>query len=393
MDLSVWAPNASVAEGACATALAEIDRLASILDTRRPDSAISRYERAGGKVAAPPELQAVLKAYARWEHRTGGVFTMRPRGADAPRDIDALGKAYIIDRAAAALREAWPSVDGLLLNIGGDAVVSGTACEIAIADPDHAYDNARPVATVRIRNAAIATSGTYARGAHLVDGRGGRGTGNAAATVVAPDVVTANALATTLCLIEADRGMQLVEATPDAEALRCSSGDVRRSSGFAILEERYKPGTDVNAAWPNGYQFSVTVPLTPGRSKKRPYVSVWIEDSEGNLVRPLAFWGSQSKYQPHLPTIWTLMTRGHIPIRSVSRATRAVGKYDFVWDGFDLNQKPVPPGTYRVTVETNQEHGSYAKQSGLITLGDAPETITLSATANFDKVVVQYGPK
>jgi hypothetical protein len=52
----------------------------------------------------------------------------------------------------------------------------------------------------------------------------------------------------------------------------------------------------------------------------------------------------------------------------------------------------VPPGTYRITVETAQEKGTYAKQSGTIEIGTSPASVTLPATTNFDAVVVQYGP-
>ncbi|HME98723.1 MAG TPA: hypothetical protein VKK06_02530, partial [Terriglobia bacterium] len=55
--------------------------------------------------------------------------------------------------------------------------------------------------------------------------------------------------------------------------------------------------------------------------------------------------------------------------------------------------KPVPLGTYRIVVETNQEHGTYAKQSGTINLGESPASITLPATTNFDAVLVEFGPK
>ena len=44
MDLIVCSPYSRVAEGACQTVREEIDRLASILDTRDPDSEISLLE-------------------------------------------------------------------------------------------------------------------------------------------------------------------------------------------------------------------------------------------------------------------------------------------------------------------------------------------------------------
>jgi FAD:protein FMN transferase len=394
MDLMVCSPSSRVAEGACRTVLDEIDRLRSILDTRDPASEISRLEGSNDRRETSRELMEVLRAYEYWERRTGGVLSIRPGGADAPRDLDALGKAYIIDRAAAAALKVWPSIDGLLLDIGGDIVTWGRSSEIAVADPDAWYDNARPIATIDVRNVAVATSGTYARGAHLMDSRGGQSRRTpVAATVIASDTVTANALATTLCVTSAHDGLQLVESTPGAEAMRIASGLVQRTSGFALLERPSAAQTPATANWPAGYQVAITLPLTAPRSSKRPYVAVWVEDSSGKLVRVLAIWGDKSKYFPDLSMLWDRVHGNVGQFRSVTRATRPAGKYALVWDGLDNDRKPLPLGSYRITVETNQEHGSYAKQAGTIDLGDSPTSITLPATTNFDAVLVQYGPQ
>ena len=394
LDLVVWAPHSHVAECVCQTVLEEIDRLASILNTRDPTSEISLLENSNGGRNLSRELRDVFATYDYWERRTGGIFSIRPGGPNTPRSVDALGKAYIIDHAAKAARNTWPSIDALLLNIGGDIVVWGRSCQIAIADPGAWYDNAVPVATIDLQNAAVATSGTYARGAHLTDGRSGQSPRNtAAATVVASDAVTANALATSLCLANANHGLHLVESTPGAEALRIASGTLQRTSGFALLERPFSAQTAAPTNWPAGYQLTMTLPLTSGHSKKRPYVAVWVEDSSGRLVRILAFWGNNSKYHPDLSTMWSLLRGNLSQLRSVTRATRPAGKYELVWDGLDNEHKPVPLGAYRITVETNQEHGTYAKQAGTIILDDRPAGITLPATANFDAVVVEFGPK
>jgi FAD:protein FMN transferase len=394
MDLMVLSPSSGIAEGACLTVLEEIDRLRSILDTRDPTSEISCLERSNARRNASPELIDVLNAYEHWERRTGGVFSIRPGGADAPRDVDALGKAYIIDRAAAAVRKTWPSIEALLLDIGGDIVTWGRSSEIAIADQDAWYDNAPPISTIELRNAAVATSGTYARGPHLIDSRSGLSPGSSvAATVVAPDAVTANALATTLCLTSAQDGLWLVESTPGAEAMRVASGVLERTSGFARLERPSAPRQPASTDWPPGYQVVITLPLTASRSSKRPYVAVWVDDSTGKLVRVLAIWGDKSKYFPDLSTLFEHLHGNASQFRSVTRATRSAGKYELVWDGLDNDHKPLPLGLYQITVETNQEHGVYAKQAGTIQLGDSPTSITLPATTNFDAVVVKYGPK
>jgi thiamine biosynthesis lipoprotein len=289
---------------------------------------------------------------------------------------------------------AWPSIDGLLLNIGGDIVAWGRSCKIAVADPMAWYDNAEPITWINLHNAAVASSGTYARGAHLKDARTGQLPGTAAsAAVVARDAVTANALATTLCLTGADEGLPIVEATPGAEALRIAPGTIARTSRFAFLESRSVVQAPVATSWPAGYQLTISLPLTSGRSSKRPYVAVWVEDSSGKLVRMLAIWGNKSKYYPDLSTLWNFVKYGRNQFGSVTRATRSAGRYELVWQGLDNENRPVPFGTYRITVETNQERGTYAKESGTIVIGDTPASITLPATTNFDTVSVRYGPK
>ncbi len=393
LDLVVCSPYSRVAEGACRTVREEIDRLARILDTRDRASEISLLEGSDGNRETSPELADVLNAYEFWERRSGGVLSIRPEGADRPRNVDALGKAYITDRAAAAARKAWPSIDALLLNIGGDIVVWGRAGEIGIADPGACYDNGRPIAAIDLQDAAVATSGTYARGAHLIDPRTRKPpTTSVAATVVAGDAVTANALATTLCLTSAEIGLALVESTPGAEALRSESGVLRRTTGFARLERPVQAQTATPTQWPPGHRVRLTLPLTAPRSSKRPYVAVWVEDSSDRLVRVLGLWGTKSKYQSSLSTLWARLHGNFNQLRSVTRATRPAGRYDLVWDGMDNAGKPMPLGTYRITIETSQEHGTYAKQTGTISVGDTPTSVTLPATTNFDAVVVQYGP-
>ena len=394
MDLMVGSPASRVADDACRIVLDEIERLRLILDTRDPASEISRLERSNTRDEASRELREVLDAYEYWERRTAGVFSIRPRGADAPRDVDALGKAYIIDRAAAAALKASPSIDTLLLNIGGDIVTRGRSSMIAIADQNAWQDNAPPLSVIDVRNAAVATSGSYARGAHLTDACTGEPSNSSvAATVVARDAVTANALATTLCMVSPEDGLRLIESTPGAEALWSMSGVLKRTSGFARLERPVAARPPASTTWPSGYQVTITIPLTATRSSKRPYVAAWVDDSSGNLVRVLAIWGDNSKYVSDLSTLWNHVHGKIDPFRSVTRATRPAGKYELVWDGLNNEHKPVPPGEYRITVETNQEHGTYAKQSGTIKVGDSPTTVTLPSTTNFDSVLVQYGPK
>src|SRR5471032_2240388 len=118
---------------------------------------------------------------------------------------------------------------------------------IGVQDPHHPEDNATPLAVVRLANAAIATSGGYERyytingqrHSHIFDPRTGRSAnGAASATVIARDNVTANALATTLCVLTPEEGLRLVAATPGVECLLVTKdGKQMRSAGFALLEK------------------------------------------------------------------------------------------------------------------------------------------------------------
>jgi thiamine biosynthesis lipoprotein len=410
LDLIIWTADPTVAQHAEGAVLDEVQRLASILNTRDPHSEISRLSDAHGS-AHSRDLTALLGAYADWTARTGGLVSIRPAGAHAPLDVDALGKAYILDRAASAAAVAAPRINGLLLNIGGDIVARGRPCDVAIADPADPHDNAAPLKRIRLHNSAIATSGTYARGAHLLDPRTGRPAALAAsATVVAADAVTANALATALCLADAHEGLHLVERTPNAEALRVGHDSViHRTPGFARLELPQMVRVAVPADWPKGYDLTIGLTLTAGgssgargsvgggfggrrREAKRPYVAVWIESATGKLIRVLAFWANKERYFSELSSFWNLAGRDQNLLYSTARATREPGKYQLLWDGLDDGRKPVPPGSYRIVVETNQEHGTYAKQAGTIECGTNPTSLTLPGTANFDAVSVQYGP-
>jgi FAD:protein FMN transferase len=405
LDLAVWTSRAKAARSAEAAVLDEVHRLAAILNTRDPRSEISRLGETGSP-APSRELVEVLSAYDYWTERTGGIVSVRPRGANTPRDVDALGKAYIIDHAAMAAAAAAPGIDGVLLNIGGDIVARGRPCDISLADPHVPHENATPLTRIRLDNAAIATSGTYARVTHLLDARTGLPAARASSgTVVAADAVTANALATMLCLTATDEGLRLVERTPGAEALRVGrDGVVERTSGFARLERQPAIKAAAVADWPPGYALTVSFTLTRGAvssgfgrrrdsKPRRPYVAVWIETTSGQLVRVLAFWANKAKYYPELSAFLNMASRDQSLLYSTARATREPGTYRLEWDGLDDAHKPAPPGTYRIVVETNQEHGVYAKQAGTIVCGNSPANLTLPATANFEAVSVQYGAK
>jgi FAD:protein FMN transferase len=405
LDLTVTGASPTMAQAAEQASLRTVERLRAVLSTYDPSSEISRKGIYGSHPRSA-DLEAIIAAYRHWGARTGGIIRPVVRGAT---NVDALGKAYIIAAAAAAARDAAPHASGLLLDIGGDMVALGPFdWPLGIADPRNPFDNSPPLTRIEISNVAVATSGSYARGHHILDPRtGASANGAAAASVVAPDCVTANALSTALCVLAPEEGLKLVSQIEGASALIVDhDGNISRSPGFAPYERPVaKPA--LWAGWTNGYQVSLQFALKPPQSgggsdfggfsgrhgdrSRRPYVAVWVEDPKGHVVRSIAVWANKWKHLPELNT-WFEHNGGSENLFQMARATRGEGHYSLVWNGLDDQGKPVPPGPYRIWVETNREHGNHYQESVVIDCSGKPAVAALRETPEFEAVKINFGP-
>jgi hypothetical protein len=278
---------------------------------------------------------------------------------------------------------------------------------IAVADPAHPEDNAPPLTELRLKDCAVATSAAYERHytiadkrySHIFDPRTGRpAEGVASATVVAGDNVTANALATTLCVLPPEEGLALVKETGAECLLVTADGRQLRSDGLKALEVPRALAVNLDTKesnWPAGYQVTITLALiqpTSGKIK-RPYVAVWIEDAAGKPIRTLTVWGNEAKYQKDLTAWWKFARDDRDLVKAVTRATRPAGRYQLVWDGKDDKGNPVDTGTYTVQIEVHREHGRHVRQTGKITCGADKATATLEKNAEVEETKVEYGPR
>ena len=267
----LYAPDKQVAKRSARAAFERIATLEDIFSDYRKHSELMRLSaQAGGPpVQISPDLFRVLRSSQRLARRTHGAFdvtvgpyvrlwrqvresrqlpsTSQLRRADTlvgwekmkldvqrrtvrlcvpgmRLDAGGIAKGYILDRALAALQEH--GVERALLRAGGDIVVSGAPpgregwhVEVANAGSEQRY--------VTIEHAAIASSGDTqqfveidgARYSHVVDPRTGWALrSRTAATVIAPNGMTADSYATALTVMGPEEGRKLVEGRPGVSA-------------------------------------------------------------------------------------------------------------------------------------------------------------------------------
>jgi FAD:protein FMN transferase len=128
-------------------------------------------------------------------------------------DLGAVAKGLAIDMAARELAECrWFAIDA-----GGDLFVGGSRphgkpWSVGIRHP-RLPD--RLLATVRVTNGAVCTSGDYERktaaGHHIIDPRAAAPAATASATVIAPNAMLADALATAAFVLGGGDGIRLLE--------------------------------------------------------------------------------------------------------------------------------------------------------------------------------------
>jgi thiamine biosynthesis lipoprotein len=278
------------------SALDEVDQRMSMY---RPDSELSAFNRAAGgtPVRLSEPMYSVLAAADRISRWSNGAFdvTVAPlverwgfgtravrevpaaavvtaersrvdwrslslddarlsvtkRQAGVQIDLGGIAKGYGVDRAAMALEAR--GVTDYMLEVGGEVRTrgvnaAGAAWRIGIEEPDATPQRARWV--VPLSGRAMATSGDYRnyfveggqRYSHEIDPASGAPIRHSlcSVTVVADDCMQADALATALIVLGAERGRALAEASGIAAQFieRVPGSGFRDSmtSSFAALE-------------------------------------------------------------------------------------------------------------------------------------------------------------
>jgi thiamine biosynthesis lipoprotein len=276
-------------EEAIEAAFDEIRRVEDLLTVWKPEAPLLAVNEAAGAdpVAVPEELFSVIERAVEISERTGGAFdisfasmgrvwnfdTDRPvlpdpkvvkssirlidyrRIALDPKrrsvrleakgmrlSLGGIAKGYAADRAAEVLRRR--GVTDFAIFGGGDQLVAGRKGDqpfsVGIQDP---RKPSRHFARLTMPDGgAVVTSGDYER-FFVIDGKryhhiidpatGYPAEGAVSVTVVAKSATVADALATGLFVLGPERGMELVEADPQLEAIFVDEKlEIRVSSGL-----------------------------------------------------------------------------------------------------------------------------------------------------------------
>lgn len=156
-------------------------------------------------------------------------------------DLGGIAKGYALERAAAVARSF--GVTAALINAGGDLVAlgekrPGVPWRVGVQHPRR-HDAI--AAVVDVRDRVVFTSGDYerffdqggTRYHHILDPRTGYpAPGVQSVTIVAKDILLADALAKAVFILGPERGLKLVESMPEVDALLIdAAGGMRRSRG------------------------------------------------------------------------------------------------------------------------------------------------------------------
>jgi thiamine biosynthesis lipoprotein len=201
--------------------------------TYKDDSEISRLNR--GELMrddASSEVRWVLDECERLRERTGGYFDARA-GADGGVDPSGLVKGWSVDRAGVILADAGATTFSIYA--GGDILTRGypepeRSWRVGI---QHPYVRNGIAAVVRSNDLALATSGEYERGAHVLDPHtGAPPEGVLSVTVTGPVLGVADAYATAAFAMGTE-GPQWTATLDGYEAMTIlADGTVLSTEGF-----------------------------------------------------------------------------------------------------------------------------------------------------------------
>lgn len=169
----------------------------------KADSEVSRF-REGQLKKQSKEFKSVVAACEGWQTKTGGYFSAFYGGRYDPSGYV---KGWAIAEAGRLINKA--GLKTYCLGIGGDILArsdGGKKWRIGIQSP---FDKSGLLKTLELENGAVATSGAYERGAHIINPKTKKPADFwAGVTVTGPDITEADVLATA-CFAMGEKALEL----------------------------------------------------------------------------------------------------------------------------------------------------------------------------------------
>lgn len=157
-----------------------------------------------------PEFEEILSACQDWQQKTDGYFSAWAAGSYDPSGYV---KGWVIAQAAGLIKKSGHRT--FCIGIGGDILAasdSDKTWNIGIQNP---FDRAQVIKKLQVKNSAVATSGNYERGAHIINPKNKKPADFwASITVAGADIITADVLATA-CFAAGENAAELISKWPE----------------------------------------------------------------------------------------------------------------------------------------------------------------------------------
>lgn len=188
--------RAAAFDSACSSAHDFYRQIDNQFSTYKEASEVSALRQGRLEIsAASPQLKSIWNRCLELRELTQRAFD--PWAVPGGFDLSGYVKGWAAEQSLRFFAES--GINRIQINAGGDIVLRGgyddsTPWNIGIRHPDKSDQIAK---NFELFDGAIASSGTYERGAHVIDPRVGvPAVGARAATVIGPDAGVADALAT-----------------------------------------------------------------------------------------------------------------------------------------------------------------------------------------------------
>ncbi len=182
----------------------------------KPESELSKYRKGVlNQNELSAEMLSVQEACAQYELITDGYFSAYYDGTFEPSGYV---KAWAMQKAANLLNSK--GFVTFLINVGGDILARSDGhktWKIALQNPT---DKDKITGVINVKNGAIATSGLYQRGSHIVNPHTKRPAIQLlSVTVYGQNIISADIFATTCVAMGKNKALDFMEKQPGYEAL------------------------------------------------------------------------------------------------------------------------------------------------------------------------------